>query len=422
MKVFVLGINHRSAPVAVREKFAVPESRLKEFLGQAAALPHVDEILAISTCNRVELYGASRHTEQARLQLGRFLGVFQAIPEAHIERHTYYYEGEAALRHAFRVTSSLDSMIVGEPQILGQVKEAYRQAGEVGTTGTLLNKVFHRAFFVAKKIRAETLVASHPVSVSYAAVALAKQIFGSLSGKKALVLGAGKMSLLAIRHLKSAGIETLYISNRTAERAEQIAHEVGGEAIPFEKFGRWLADADVIVTSTAADDYLIAAPLVQEAMRQRKHRPMFFIDIAVPRNVSPEVNGLPNIYLYDIDDLGQVVEANKQERVKEAERASELVEREVVEFSKVLQSLEVVPTLSSLSRKFDAICRRELDKTFQKIPQLDAEGRRLVEAMAYAIVNKILHDPRVALKEKPAGTESADIASLVRKLFRLDEA
>ncbi|MCC7345491.1 MAG: glutamyl-tRNA reductase [Deltaproteobacteria bacterium] len=421
MHLFVLGLNHKSAPIGIRERFAISEARVGEFLTKAAALPHVEEALAVFTCNRVEVYGASKHPQQARQQLSRFISEFQGVPEKTFEQHTYFFEGEQAIRHGFRVSASLDSMIVGEPQILGQMKDAYRAAGEAGTTGTLLNKFFHRAFFVAKKLRSETSIGSHPVSVSYAAVVLAKQIFGDLAGKKALILGAGKMSLLAIRHLKGAGIETLYLANRTPERAEEVARKVGGETIPFDKFDKWLADADIVVTSTSAEDYIVVPAKVQEAIKQRKNRPMFFIDIAVPRNVSPEVNHIHNIYLYDIDDLGQVVEANKNERVKEAERAEYLLEAEVEDFAKILRGLAVVPTLSSLSKKFDAICRRELDKTFQRMPQLDDAGREAVEAMAYAIVNKILHDPMVALKERGAEADQPDYSALVRKLFRLDE-
>lgn len=422
MQLFVLGLNHKSAPVGVRERFAIPEAKLSDFLTQANALPHVEEVLAVFTCNRVEVYGASRHPQQARQQLSRFISEFQAVPLQTFEQHTYFFEGEQAIRHGFRVSSSLDSMIVGEPQILGQMKEAYRLAGEAGTTGTLLNKYFHRAFFAAKKLRTETLIGSHSVSISYAAVVLAKQIFGDLSGKKALILGAGKMSLLAIRHLKSAGIETLYLSNRTPERAEEVAQKVGGETIPFDKYEKWLADADIVVTSTSAKEPLIVPAKVHEAIKQRKNRPMFFIDIAVPRNVAPEVNNLPNVYLYDIDDLGQVVEANKNERLKEAEKAGALLEKEVEEFSKVLRGLAAVPTLSSLSKKFDDICRREIEKTFQKMPHLDAAGRQAVEAMAHAIVNKILHEPMVALKEPAPEENPSDYTALVRKLFRLDEA
>jgi glutamyl-tRNA reductase len=421
MRLFVLGLNHKSAPVAIREKFAIPESRFAEFLSRGSSLPHVEELVPLSTCNRVEIYGASTHVAQAFQQVARCLSEFQDSELKIFHQHAYYLEGDAAVRHGFRVASSLDSMIVGEAQILGQMKEAYRQANEAGTTGKLLNKFFHRAFHVAKKVRTETGIASHPVSISYAAVVLAKQIFGNLSGKKALVLGAGKMSELAIQNLKKAGIETLFIGNRTPERASEIAQKVGGETIPFENFDKWLVDADIVITSTASRDYLIRPAMVQEAVRQRKHRPMFFIDIAVPRNISPEVNHLSNVYLYDIDELGAVVEANKAERLKEAERADSLLEREVVEFSRFLKTLEVVPTLSSLSKKFERICRHELDQAFRSLPDLDADGREVIATLAHSIINKILHDPMVTLKEESPVPGQADYSDLVRKLFRLDE-
>jgi glutamyl-tRNA reductase len=312
-------------------------------------------------------------------------------------------------------------MIVGEPQILGQVKEAYRVASESGTTGTLLNKFFHRAFHVAKKLRSETAIGENPVSVSYAAVLLGRQIFGELKGKKALILGAGKMSESAVRHFKSAGISQLYVANRSPEKAAQLAREVDGEVIPFDRFEKWLVDVDIVLASTGSSQYLVGAEMVQEAMRHRSHRPMFFIDIAVPRNVSPAVNGLPNVYLYDIDDLGSLVEVNREGRLKEAERAAAFVEKEVLEFQRVLQSLKVVPTISSLTRKFDGICQRELEKVFQRLPQLDAAGREAVERMAYAIMSKILHDPMVALKEEDSERGQIDYANLLRKIFRLDE-
>ncbi len=418
MQIFVLGINHRSAALDIRERCAVPAERQGEFLARACALPHVGEVLLLSTCNRVEIYGSSSHPQLARGRLAGFLGEFQGLTTGYLEDHGYFFQAEEAIRHGFRVASSLDSMILGEPQILGQVKEAYRFASEGGFTGTFLNKFFHRAFHVAKRIRSETGIAHHPVSVSYAAVLLSRQIFGELKGKNALVLGAGKMSEGAIRHLQSQGISKLYIANRSPQKADEVAKQVGGETIPFECFDKWLRDADIVVTSTAAPHYLINPEMVGEAMRNRQGRPMFFIDIAVPRNVAPGVNQLPGVYLYDIDDLGGVVEANKSERLKEAGRAMAILEREAEEFSRALQSLKVGPTITSLTRKFDRICRRELEKAFSSMPHLDAEGREAIERMAYAIANKILHDPKVALK---AEGEQVDYAQLLRKLFRLDE-
>lgn len=421
MQIFVFGINHKSAPLSIRERFALREERIPDFLFQALRLPHVEELVALSTCNRMELYGTSRHANGVRQQLAPFLEEFHQNEASMFQNHSYFYQGEAAVRHGFLVASSLNSMIVGEPQILGQMKGAYRLALEAGTTGRLLNKFFHRAFNVAKKVRTETAVASHPVSVSYAAVVLAKQIFGDLSEKKALILGAGKMSELAIKHLRNSGIQTFYVANRTEERAKELARKFGGEPIPFSKFEKWLGDADVVLTSTQSAGYLINGKMVQEAFRHRKNNPMFFIDLAVPRDVSPEVNHLPNVFLYDVDDLGAVVEVNKEERMREAQRAELLVEKEVVQFAKVLRTFEVFPTISSLSKKFEKICQKELDKAFQKLPQLDADGREVVENLASSIVKKVLHDPMVTLKEQVPQSDPVDYSALVRKLFRLDE-
>lgn len=421
MHLFVTGLNHRSAELPIRERFAIAEGRLEEFLQSALNLPHVEEILALSTCNRVEFYGASKHPRLAAGQLMEFLGEPHGLPREALESYTYFYQGEEAVRHGMKVAASLDSLILGETQILGQVKEAYRKALGAGSTGRLLNKYFHKVFAAAKRVRRETSIGAYPVSVSYAAVALAKQIFGDLKGKKALMIGAGKMSGLALKHLKGAGVEMLYLCNRTPERAQAMGRTYGGEVIPFSNFEKWLADADVVITSTHAPGYLIDAPMAERAFRGRKGRPVFFIDIAVPRDISPEVNQIANVFLYDVDDLGAVVEANKNERLQEASRAEVIVEHEARDFSKILKSFEVVPTLSSLQRKLEKICQVELEKAFQRLPSLDADGREVMQNMADAIVKKLLHDPRVMLKQEPGKDEGVDYALLVRKIFRLEE-
>ncbi len=370
MELFVLGLNHKSAALPVREKFAIREDRIDEFLRESAQLPNVEEVLALSTCNRVEIYGASRHPQQAQVQLANFLTEFQMASPLDFQQHAYFHQGEGAIRHGFRVAAGLDSMIVGEPQILGQVKDAYRQAGESGTAGRILHKFFQHVFFTAKKVRTETGIASSPVSVSYAAVTLARQIFGELKGRKALILGAGKMSNLAIKHIKNSGVKNFFIANRTAERAEELARQFNGQAIPFENFPKWLCDVDLVLTSTNAPEYLIDAKMVSEAMKPRKNHPMFFIDIAVPRDVSPEVNHLPNVFLYDVDDLGAVVEANRGERLKEAAQAEILLEGEVGEFSKTLRKMEIVSALSSRSPSPEGE-RRDAPALVRKIFRLD---------------------------------------------------
>jgi len=421
MQLFVLGINHRTAPLGVRERFALSTQEAREFLAKGTELPHVEELVALSTCNRVELYGTSRHPRQASLALSRFLADFREGDPTLLEKHSYFHQGEDAVRHGFRVASSLDSMILGENQILGQFKDSYRQALDSRTTGRFLNKFFHRTLYVAKKVRNETAIGAHPVSVSYAAVVLAKQIFGDLSQKNALIIGAGKVSGLAIKHLKSSGIQTFYITNRTPQRAREIAQEFGGEPIPFSNFEKWLGDVDVVISSTNSPGYIINDDIIRRVFQNKNQSPKFFIDLAVPRDISPEVNNLSNVFLYDVDDLGAVVEANKEERMREAQRAEDLLDREVKEFAKVLRSFELVPTISSLSKKFDIICQRELEKAFQKLPNLDVDDRVVVEKMASSIVKKVLHDPMVTLREESPKNSHINYSDIVRKLFRLDE-
>ncbi|MDX1412144.1 MAG: glutamyl-tRNA reductase, partial [Nitrospirales bacterium] len=410
------------APIEVREKFAIPPEKLGDFLRLGTQRPHVEELVVVSTCNRVELYGASRHPRQASQQLLKLLGEFQEEDIDLLEPHHYFHEGEEAVQQGFCVASSLDSMILGETQILGQVKEAYRQGLDAGSTGRLLNKYFHHAFSVAKRVRTETKIAAHPVSVSYAAVVLAKQIFGDLKSHKALILGTGKMNRIALKHLKSSGIQQFFMANRSHDKALELVEEFGGEVIPFENFTQWLGDVDVVLTSTSAPHYLIHADMVEEALKKRKNNPIFFIDLAVPRDVSPDINQMGNVFLYDVDDLGAVVSANKDVRTREAEKAMAIVEKETKKFGRVLRTFEVVPTISSLSLKFEKICQSEVEKALQRLPELQGEGREVIEGMATAIIKKVLHDPMVTLKEDATSEDPLDYVALVRKLFRLDEA
>jgi len=421
MQIFLIGSNHRLAPLEVRERLAIAPERVEEFLQRGASLPHVEELVLLSTCNRVELYGASRHPQLAAGQLLDFLTEFQQLPAEQFSKHHYRYEGEAAVNHGFRVACSLDSMILGESQILGQVKEAYRQALTVGTTGRVLNKFFHHAFQTAKRVRSETQIAAHPVSVSYAAVVLARQIFGDLKQKRALIVGSGKMNRLAVRHLQGSGIEKIYVTNRTEAHADELAQAVKGEAIPFANFSQWLSEVDIVITSTHAPHYLIDAPMVDAALKRRKNASIFFIDLAVPRDVDPEVNQLGNVFVYDVDDLGSVVEANKETRQVEAKKAETIVNLETAEFKKVMAGFALVPTISSLAKKFEKICQGEIDRTLQKLPHLNREDHEVIEQMAATLIKKVLHDPMVTLKEHPDSVHEADVVTLVRKLFRLDE-
>lgn len=430
MELFVLGINHRVASVSLRERCALGAERLEEFLQNATRLPHVEELLVLNTCNRVELYGVSRHPHQAAKNLREYWLNFcqkqkevgtPELSETSLQDSFYLYVGEPSVSHGFRVASSLDSMIVGEAQILGQVKEAYRQAQAASTTGRVLNKYFHHVFQVAKRVRSETGIAQHPVSVSYAAMVLAQQIFGDLQKKKVLVLGAGKMSQLALKHLQSAGVAHFYVTNRTEERAQAIAQALGGEAIPFANFEKWLADVDLVISSTNSSRYLIDASMVQTALKNRKGGPIFFIDLAVPRDIAPDVNELSGVFLYDVDDLGAVVAANKSTRSQEAKAAEAIVVQEVENFSGVLKNLALGPTISTLRRKLERITEQELEKVFSQLPHLNVEEREVIRQMSTSLVKKVLHEPTVRLKEEHAQSDHHDYASMLRRLFRLDE-
>ncbi len=419
MKIFVLGINHKSAHLDVREKFAVDLQDIPDFLGQASALPYVEELCLLSTCNRVEIYAVSQHPLLVKEPLIDFLAQYQKVDKKYLKDGTYFYSDEQAIEHGFAVAASLDSMVLGESQILGQMKTAYQIALSNGHTGKILNKFFHQAFFVAKKIRSETEIGHYPVSISYAAVVLAKQIFGDLHSKKALIIGAGKMSKLAIKHFNNSKVGKLYITNRTESRAIDLAEKLQGEVIPFKNFKQWLSDADIILTSTNSPHYLIELNDIQEAIKKRKNQAMFLIDLAVPRDIAPEINHVSNVFLYDIDDLGDVVAANRQERSREAKAAFKILQQETTAFKNTLKQFELVPTLSSLSKKFENICEFELQKTLQKLPDLNAEEKAAIAHMAQSIVKKVLHDPMVTLKEE--SQEAVDYQLLVRKLFRLDE-
>jgi len=424
MRLVTVGLNHKTAPLEFREKLNFSPEVLKEALRQFSEASYTEECLILSTCNRVEIYGASRHPAQAVEEIKRFLSEFHQIPQPDLVPHLYSHQDEDAVRHGFRVASGLDSMVLGESQILGQMKEAYRWAGESGCIGSLLNRYLHRVFYVAKRVRSETEIGSFPVSVSYVAVMLAKKIFGSLKGRKALLVGAGKMSELAAKHLKSQGSPEIWVANRNFEKAVAMAKACEGNAVHFNDFLLSLPLVDVVITSTSSEDYLLKPEQIHEAMRLRKNRPMFIIDIALPRNVDPEINRIFNVYLYDLDDLKTVVESHQKERETEAEKAELLIHEETASFLKGLDTLSVTPTIQRLSKKFEKIRQKEVEKALSRLKDLSPEQIKVLEAMAVSIVNKILHEPMLALKNDPTGAsedKSSAYSEILQKLFRLDE-
>jgi glutamyl-tRNA reductase len=419
MAFFVAGLSHRNAPVALREQLAVDEEKLRELLRDLQADGALQEAVVVSTCNRVEVYGVAPVPGEARGIAFRRLCRHRGVDPAVVEEALYTYVDGEAIQHAFRVASSLDSMMIGEPQILGQVKDAFALAQSCETVGPTLHSVFARAFAVAKKVRTETEIARHAVSVSFAAVELAKKIFTGLAGKSVLLIGAGKMGTLAARHLVEQGVFPIYVTNRTFTRAQEMARALAGTALPFEELLTALAAVDIAITSTGSPTPILTRDAVHRIMNERGARPLFLIDIAVPRDVEASVNTLDGVYCYDIDDLKQVVDANIRERVREAQRAEALVEREAQRFTTSQRDVEVIPTIVSLRERLEDIRAGEVRKTLARLPDAPPEVREAVEALSSAIVNKILHAPITKLRESSRTGSHRSWLELVNELFGL---
>ena len=420
MNIILIGMNHRTAPLEIREKLSLScwndVNPVKELL----KIPHLKEAIYLSTCNRVDVLADAEDTALALDNLKSFVFHHGNLSREEMERCLYVYFDQDAVRHLFRVASSLDSLVMGEPQILGQVKEAYHRAVENKATGLILNKVLHHAFHVAKRVRTETSIAGNAVSVSYAAVELAKKIFGNLEGKTVLLVGAGEMSELAARHLINQGVKRFLIANRTYSRAQQMAEVFRGTAIEFEQLAEKVGEADIVITSTGATGYVITKEMVAKALRRRKNRLLFLIDIAVPRDVEPEAGEIDNVFLYNIDDLQEVVDENIKGRRQEAQKAEAIIEEEVVKCRAWMNSLAVVPTIVSLRGKVEHIIKREIEKSGSWMRNLSDEERNNVEILAASIVNKIIHDPIASLKEESQENGTASYLVAVRRLFKLD--
>jgi glutamyl-tRNA reductase len=411
MQLALVGLSHRTAPVEVRERFAFSGDALRGALTSLVSKQEVSEAMILSTCNRVEVVAESADD----LRIREFLCDFHRVPQHTISEHLYSFKNADAIRHIFRVAASLDSMLVGEPQILGQVKEAYRIATEAGTVGMHLSALMSRAFAVAKRVRSETGISQSAVSVSYAAVELARKIFGDLSGKAVMVIGASKMGELAAKHLRRAGVSSVLVTNRTFERAVELAKVFEGGAIPFEHFTDHMDRADIIISSTGAPNFIIGKVLVEQIIHRRKNKPMFFIDIAVPRDIDPLVNEIDNAFLYDIDDLQQVIDTNLKERMSEATRAEEIVASEVQAFCSRIQAREVVPTIVLLRERLEKLRREEIERNRRQLRDLPPE--QAVDQITQALVNKILHHPITHLKQMAHDPQGPDIAEMIRKIF-----
>lgn len=421
MNLLLLGMNHRTAPVEVRERMNIDEARLGEAVAGLARSPGIVEGMILSTCNRVELAVNAQEASSAEPALRQFLGDYHHCDLQPYETHFYWRRQEEVVHHLFRVASSLDSMLVGEPQILGQMKRAHAIARAAGALHGALDDAVMHSFAVAKRVRRDTAIGSAAVSVSYAAVELAKKIFGQLEGKTIFVIGAGKMSELAAKHLLASGASSILVANRTAERAEELARAFHGVAVPFEQLFDHLAEADIVISSTGAPHFVVAREQVERVLHARRQRPMFFVDIAVPRDIDPAVNDLDNAFVYDIDDLEQVVDANKKQREREAVWAEQIVREEVQKMMKRLASREVAPTIVAIEDRLNRIRELELDRHRARLSNLTPEQREALDALTKGIVNKILHGPITELKSGVGEPGHGTLVELVRKMFGVRE-
>jgi len=418
--IVLVGINHNTAPVELRECIAFSKEESAAAAQTLLRQPDLKEVVLFSTCNRVELLFVTDQKFRAISTTKEFIADFNKIPLEQFEDSLYVHMGDEAVRHVFRVASSLDSMMVGEPQILGQIKDAYRTATAINTSGVILNRLLHRTFFVAKRIRTETGIGDRAVSISFAAVELGRKIFGTLEGKSVLLIGAGEMAELSVEHLIRNKAGDIYVANRTFENGVALAKKFSGQALNFEEISDCLKFIDIIISSTGASDFVITRDQVKGILRLRRSRPLFFIDIAVPRDIDPAINRLSNTYVYDIDDLKDVIDENIEDRQQEAVKAERIVDEAVISFRQWHASLDVVPTIIALRNKVESIAQAEIKRTLQsnKFPESGVEA---LNKMADSLINKILHDPTIFLKKNGMLADRSLYIDAVRKLFKLDE-
>ena len=422
MSILLVGVNHKTAPVEIRERLAFNDEACANGLRHLVEGDVVREGLIVSTCNRVEILSAtpSDQVEFGAGRLTQFLDTSGRLPTGFLDKHLYRHTNEDAVRHLFRVASSLDSMVVGEPQVLGQVRHAYSLAVEAGTAGRVLNRLVHHTFRVAKRVRNETGIAANAVSISYMAVELGKKIFDSLKGCTVMLIGAGEMAELSARHLVNAGASRVIIANRTEESARKIADEFGGTIISLEQLDQFLGEADMVICSTGAPTYVLTAEQTRKALERRRNRPTCLIDISVPRNIDPQVGNIPNVFLFDIDDLESVITSNIREREREAERAELIVQSEVMQFQQTLRLMDVGPTIGALREKLQDVARAEMARQRKKLGPLTKDQEAAVESLLMSTVNKISH-PILNQMRRFYETSEPDNAQAAQDPFGLEE-
>ena len=419
-EIVLIGLNHNTAPIELRECIAFSEKDTQGALARLVDIPVIDEVMLLSTCNRVEVLMTTTNTPKAVDAVKTYISEIKNLPISKFEESFYIHEGDMAVQHIFRVASSLDSMIVGEPQILGQIKEAYAAATNKKTSGVILNRLMHKTFFVAKRVRTETGIGDHAVSISYAAIELGRKIFGSLEGKKVLLIGAGEMAELAVEHLIRNRIGSICVANRTFKRGVELAKHFNGKAIRLEEIPDCLKVVDIIISSTGSPGFIIKRDQIKGVMPKRRNRPIFFIDIAVPRDIDPEINTVTNSYVYDIDDLKGIIDENIEERNQESLKGERIIEEAVITFWQWYESLDVIPTIVALRNKFDAIAENEITKTMQSLKHLSDNDCQAIYKMTNGLINKILHDPTLFLKSNGCQGDRSVYLDITRKLFKID--
>ncbi|MGH9627516.1 MAG: glutamyl-tRNA reductase, partial [Bryobacteraceae bacterium] len=421
MKLWITGVNHRTAPVDVRERLAFSPGEVPVALSQLRLLPGLTEGIILSTCNRVEVAVTADDETDVQDSVEEFLAAARHLDRNWIRPYTYGFEGKEAIRHLFRVAASLDSMVVGEPQILGQLKSAFSVAKAEGALNGFLETVLTRAFSVAKRVRTETEIGVSAVSVSYAAVELAREIFGSLSHKKVMLIGAGKMSELAARHLQRSGVSQIFVTNRSRPRAEELAALVKGSIIEYSRFLSVLPEADIVLTSSGAPEHILHRDEMRRIIEARKNRPMFLIDIAVPRNIDPAVNEIDNVFLYDIDDLQQVVDTNLRTRLNEAAEADKIVGEEVERLEAWMRARQAGPLIASLHGQLEKIRVAEMERVRGRLGPLTPQQEEALEALTRGIMKKIAHSPISELRRHAGSPEGASLVDAIRRVFRLED-
>jgi len=414
-------LNHRTAPVSVRERLAFGPADLETALTALKGRPGVVEGMILSTCNRVEVAVTADDNVDPPAFIESFLADAKRLDPRSLQEYLYSFEGREAIRHLFRVAASLDSMVIGEPQILGQLKSAYSFAKNQGAVNGLLDTVLTRAFGVAKRVRTETDIGVSAVSVSYAAVELAREIFGSLKNQRVMLIGAGKMSELAARHLLRSGVQQIYVTNRTEARAKQVSDLVRGTIVSYDQFRTHLKEVDIVITSSGAPDFILHKDEMKKIIEARRNRPMFLIDIAVPRNVEPAVNELDNIFLYDIDDLQRVVDENLKGRMDQASEADKIVTEEVDRLETWMRTRQVGPVIISLQEQFEQIRQAEMDRVRGKLGPLTPQQAQAIEMLTRGIVNKIAHGPITQLRKHAGSDSGSAVLDAIRKVFRLED-